>query len=60
MHLSVPCFIRASLGVQMINNLPVVRDSEGNGTLLQYSCLKNPRVCGAWWATVYVVTQSRT
>ena len=23
---------------------------EGNGTLLQYSCLENPMDGGAWWA----------
>ena len=23
---------------------------EGNGTLLQYSCLENPMDRGAWWA----------
>ena len=33
---------------------------EGNGKPLQYSCLGNPRDGGAWWAAVYVVTQSRT
>ena len=33
---------------------------EGNGTLLQYSCLENPRDGGAWWAAIYGVTQSRT
>ena len=33
---------------------------EGNGNLLQYSCLENPRDRGAWWAAVYGVTQSRT
>ena len=34
---------------------------EGNGNPLQCSCLENPRDGGAaWWATVYVVTQSRT
>ena len=33
---------------------------EGNGNLLQYSCLENPRDRGAWWVTVYGVTQSRT
>ena len=33
---------------------------EGNGNLLQYSCLENPRDGGAWWAAVYGVTQSRT
>ena len=31
-----------------------------NGNPLQYSCLENPRVGGAWWAAVYRVTQSRT
>ena len=33
---------------------------EGNGTLLQYSCLENPRDRGAWWAAIYGVTKSRT
>ena len=33
---------------------------EGNGNLLQYSCLENPMVRGAWWATVHRVTQSQT
>ena len=33
---------------------------EGNGNLLQYSCLENPRDRGAWWAAVYGVTQSWT
>ena len=33
---------------------------EGNGNLLQCSCLENPRDRGAWWAAVYMVTQSRT
>ena len=32
----------------------------GNGNPLQCSCLENPRDRGAWWATVYGVTQSRT
>ena len=31
---------------------------EGNGNLLQYSCLENPRDGGAWWATVYGVAKS--
>ena len=26
---------------------------EGNGNLLQYSCLRNPMDRGAWWATVH-------
>ena len=30
---------------------------EGNGNPLQYSCLENPMDRGAWWATVYGVTE---
>ena len=33
---------------------------EGNDNPLQYSCLENPMDRGAWWATVHVVTKSRT
>ena len=33
---------------------------EGNGNLLQCSCLETPRDGGAWWAAVYGVAQSRT
>ena len=33
---------------------------EGNGNPLQYSCLENPMVRGAWWASVCGVAQSRT
>ena len=33
---------------------------EGNGNLLQYSCLGNPMGRGAWRATVHGVTKSRT
>ena len=33
---------------------------EGNGTPLQYSCLKNPVEEGAWWAAVPGVTESQT
>ena len=32
----------------------------GNGNLLQYSCLENPRDRRAWWAAVYGLAQSRT
>ena len=35
-------------------------DGEGNGNLLQCSCLENPRDGGAWRAAVYGVAQSRT
>ena len=31
---------------------------EGNGNPLQYSCLENSMVRGAWWATVHGVAQS--
>ena len=33
---------------------------EGNGNPLQYSCLENPMVRGAWWAAVRGVAKSRT
>ena len=33
---------------------------EGNGDPLQCSCLENPRDGGAWWASVYGVTQTWT
>ena len=32
---------------------------EGNGNPLHYSCLENPMVRGAWWATVHGVTKIR-
>ena len=32
----------------------------GNGNLLQYSCLNNPRDQGTLWATVHWVAKSRT
>ena len=36
------------------------RIGEGNGTPLQYSCLKNPMGGGAWWAAICGVAKSRT
>ena len=33
---------------------------EGNGTLLQYSCLENPMGRGTWSAIVHGVANSRT
>ena len=59
----------------MVKNLPAnagdVRDTgsvpglrrspgEGNGDLLQYSCLENPMDRGAWRAMVHRVAKSRT
>ena len=32
---------------------------EGNGNLLQYSCLENPMDGGAWWATVHGIAKSQ-
>ena len=32
---------------------------EGNGNLLQCSCLETPKDWGAWWAAVYGVSQSQ-
>ena len=33
---------------------------EGNGYLLQYSCLENFMDRGVWWPTVHGVTKSQT
>ena len=33
---------------------------EGNGNLLQCSCLENPTDRGVWWATVHGVAESNT
>ena len=33
---------------------------EGNGNLLQYSCLENSMDRGAWWAMVHEVNKSQT
>ena len=44
----------------LFNMLSRFVTGEGNGNPLQCSCLENPRDGGAWWATVYGVTQSRT
>ena len=41
-------------------NLFMAENEEGNGTPLQYSCLENPMVGGAWWVTVHGVAKGRT
>ena len=43
-------------------SIPGLRRSpeEGNGNLLQYSCLENSIDRGAWWATVHGVANSWT
>ena len=33
---------------------------EGNGNLLQYSCLGSPMDREAWWATIHGVAKSLT
>ena len=38
----------------IISNLEMIY-GEGNGTLLQYSCLENPMDGGAWWVAVHGV-----
>ena len=35
-----------------------LEQTEGNGNLLQYSCLGSPMDKEAWWATVLGVTKS--
>ena len=44
-----------SLLFNMLSRLVI---GEGNGTLLQYSCLENPTDRGAWWAAVHGVAKS--
>ena len=41
-------------------HFPLSCIGEGNGNPLQCSCLENPMDGGAWWASIYGVTQSRT
>ena len=65
----IPCTEEPG-GLQSMGSLRVGQDwmtslslsciGEGNGNPLQCSCLENPRDGGAWWATVYGVTQTRT
>ena len=43
-----------------VGTMSPVAFREGNGNLLQYSCLENPMDGGAWWAAVHGVAQSRT
>ena len=37
-----------------------ITNGKGNGTPLQYSCLKNPMDGRAWWAAVRGVAKSKT
>ena len=53
-----------SMGSRMTERLPfhflLSCTGEGNGNLLQRSCLESPGDGGAWWAAVYGVVQSWT
>ena len=57
---------KASLGAQMVKNLPTMQETwvrscgAGNGNLLRYSCLEDSMNRGAWWATVHGVAKSQT
>ena len=42
------------------HHIGVLCVGEGNGNLLQCSCLENPKDRGAWWAAIYRVAQSWT
>ena len=45
------------VGHDLVTSLSLSSIGEGNGNLLQYSCLKNSRDRGTWWAAVYGVAQ---
>jgi len=44
--------------ISLLHSITSVKLREGNGTPLQYSCLKNPMDGGPWWAAVYGVAKS--
>ena len=54
--------LKNSVNTVQSNFKKTVRPSlgEGDGTPLQYSCLKNPINGEAWWAAVHGVAKSRT
>ena len=41
-------------------DLGLIAPGEGNGNLLQYSCLGHPVDSSAWQATVHGITKSQT
>ena len=47
------------VGHDWVTSLSLSCIGEGNGSLLQCSCLENPRARGAWWAAIYGVAQNR-
>ena len=52
--------VEAKAGCSQLLRVLDMEAREGNGTLLQYSCLENPMDGGAWWAAVNGDAQSRT
>ena len=44
----------------VLKGLVGLHSREGNGTLLQYSCLEDPMDGGAWKAAVHGVAEDRT
>ena len=60
--------LSACLVAQMVKNPPAMQETRSepwvrkiwNGNRLQYSCLKNSKDRGAWWATVHGVAKRRT
>ena len=52
--------VEAKAGCSQLLRVLDMEAREGNGTLLQYSCLENPMDGGAWWAAVHGVAKSRT
>ena len=50
-------FVAEKLRPTNINTLPIFLNGEGNGNLLQYSCLENPLDRGTWQAIVHGVAR---
>ena len=48
-------------GIRDLGSIPGPGRSPGggNGSLLQYSCLRNPMYRGGWWAAVHGVAKSQ-
>ena len=51
------CIMAFTAGMGLDTISVFSQTGEGNGTPLQYSCLKNPMDGGAWWAAVHGVTK---
>ena len=53
-------FLFYKIGIILFIIICPLNFGEGDGTLLQYSCLENPMDRGAWLAAVHGVAKSRT